>query len=1113
MIILPCPHCSSDLGVNPIEEHKVLSNCPRCGKHVLVVNEGGLYSMRKPNEYKCKKCGRDFIYDGRPPMIYCEQCGELYVTSQHGDYLLEQTVFEKGENGGFNYHKKEDKLIKAINAWKQKPKSVKAGVYAAAVCIIAVLIGLYILSLPTDILSTQAYAASPEFIKEFREKNPYNVQVAALKRYDDGSYNILLSEPSEDVSEKDLEKLFKKYNSKLKTYQTPIGFDGWIKDAVVSFNDIKDSDFPKLTSELFKLLYSTDYKAELLDFSEVPAFTAYSQSDLNMQVTEEELRSWLLEGDEKFAQAGKSDYESLDLLMSAGIPGIYYSKEPGFVVWLLNGGANLSDVFKVKSRIFSLDSDLILGAIKKNRMVAIVGREREESLWDLPPMRSETLSILASTNEDELMQSYERARLLAGKMIGADGGKDWAPILLSDALWHTEYGNILNVTDQMLKSWSENGDIEYENFNYQKPVYWAFNVGATKDLGVTTLTYNWNTEGVGYVVDDGDCEIYALNRTGSLPVSYIPGESEGISSNDPVYQAEELAYDFFSSLSNTSLVRVVQYAAMYQIFKNLGVSLSDIVDVDEGTPVATQEMYDAVSGLVENVKDYKRESYASPLVNNIAKMYGVPLTVKDYDKFDEYFKRIQNAETIEDYWECKKYFNTLPDTIFACYYRVYETLNRIDSLSMALSPVSGDDAFMSSFSRYLADGNGGNIKYQTETSPRYNIPTPSFYIDDNGELKFDSQTQKSKTKEEKVDFAISEFSKYSMDSGLNQFFAHVNPKVRTSYYRDQYCNENKGRSRQWMKCPTVVQSWQSRDSVFAEGGHNLNSKVTSFKVNKNLKPGQVQETIVNGRKIYEVAPADLRNGVTSQSYLRRLGRLGDTSLNGAKSTVRARNGVVSSMARAERGASRKHIKVNATEKGFELDGKQMSWSDLLDEVALRISEGKEKMPFIEIETTNFNKAGVDLQAMIDGVVYKMPRGEGFRMPLSKFDMANYTTEIQGDRAIVKIPIKAGKIEFGNPRSAKASLNGKAVQTDLLIKEGSVTFNVPKNRLQEFLSVIMEYFRDTNAKWNQFHLQRKMRQRGINPADIIESNHLRVAKQNINFKFGKDAWVVQEEKIA
>ena len=129
----------------------------------------------------------------------------------------------------------------------------------------------------------------------------------------------------------------------------------------------------------------------------------------------------------------------------------------------------------------------------------------------------------------------------------------------------------------MLKSWSENGMVDYVDFDYPKPVNWTFNDGVTGDLGVSRLTYNWNTAGVGYIVEDDTYSIYALNRTGSLPVSYIPGESEGISDNDPVYQAEQHAYDFFSNLSSPELVKVVQYAAMYQIFRNLGVLVESTV--------------------------------------------------------------------------------------------------------------------------------------------------------------------------------------------------------------------------------------------------------------------------------------------------------------------------------------------------------------------------------------------------------------------------------------------------------------------------------------------------------------------------------------------------------
>ena len=181
---------------------------------------------------------------------------------------------------------------------------------------------------------------------------------------------------------------------------------------------------------------------------------------------------------------------------------------------------------------------------------------------------------------------------------------------------------------------------------------------------------------------------------------------------------------------------------------------------------------------------------------------------------------------------------------------------------------------------------------------------------------------------------------------------------------------------------------------------------------------------------------------------------------------------------------------------------------------MRITNGKGDLPFVEIETTNFNKAGVEVQGMIDGISYKMPRGAGYQMPLSKFDMANYTTEIQGDRAIIKIPIKSGKIDFTTSKVLDKSLNnGVKVQQNLTIKEGAVVFNVPKSRLNEFMTVIKEYLRNINERWNQFHLQRRMRMRGLDPMDIKESTYLRIAKNNKKYKLDNYVWYIQEEKTA
>ena len=94
--------------------------------------------------------------------------------------------------------------------------------------------------------------------------------------------------------------------------------------------------------------------------------------------------------------------------------------------------------------------------------------------------------------------------------------KDWAPIYLSEELINTEYGSLLNITDQLLKSWSQNGLTKYINFNYRVPVKWPFEKPLIRivitEFKADTVTFNWNTKGVGYIMDNGQslckkCEV------------------------------------------------------------------------------------------------------------------------------------------------------------------------------------------------------------------------------------------------------------------------------------------------------------------------------------------------------------------------------------------------------------------------------------------------------------------------------------------------------------------------------------------------------------------------------------------------------------------------------
>ena len=383
--------------------------------------------------------------------------------------------------------------------------------------------------------------------KEFRTNHPYGFQTVGLKHNGDEQI-FIISEPSESVSYQAIESLFSNYNGTVTIKKDSLGYDGWLADVVGCVKFKSSEQESTFKTELFNMLYGTSYKAYYTDLDKPSRHTYFApyKYNLNFSITAAELKQWFVEEKETFGELSEhgtvTRSKSITSYLSSNEKNpnkLLYSRERGFVIWLINpSGVSDNESFRLNARKFALDTDLIIGAFgTKGKTVAIVAREREIPVDILPPLRIETLSLLATTNNKSLAQSYERLNVFASKLTD---NNDVAPIYLSDELWHTEYGNLLNVTDQMLKSWSANGKIDYKNFLHPKPIDWAFENGAARDLGATQLTYNWNTAGAGYVIEGDSYDIFAVNRTGSLPVSYIPGGMEG-RVEQKVYDAEELA--------------------------------------------------------------------------------------------------------------------------------------------------------------------------------------------------------------------------------------------------------------------------------------------------------------------------------------------------------------------------------------------------------------------------------------------------------------------------------------------------------------------------------------------------------------------------------------------
>lgn len=1088
-----CPHCGAQLSIQHLPVEKTVSRCPQCKKYIVVDNYGR--DTRKPNVYHCPKCGDEQIFDGRPPLIRCEKCNNMYITSAHGVGMIELGLLSRGDKGELSYKKKKDQYINAINKWLSLTKTVKVSIISAIVACVAIIIGIYIFSLPPAIHTSMAYADMDSLYNEFSEKNPYNIQIECIRNYDDNSKVIIISEPSDFVSEEELKTFFKPYNSYVKTYKRKIGFDGWMKDFVVAFNDLDNKHYNSFIKGLSNLLYKTDYKASIVDISTMIEHTPYLDYDLNYNITTEELKEWFIDNEEAIRplEDKTNNITSLALVLDNELKDgmqLYTSVTPGFVIWTIDKSQRPDELnYRINARKFALDSDLILGAISKDNNVAIIARERCIPTTQLPPMRSETLCLLSYTTDNELSQSYERNNLFAGKQTGPDGGKDYAPILLSDALWHTEYGNILNVTDQMLKSWSENGMIDYIDFNYPKPIFWGFDKGAMYDLGVSQLTYNWNTEGVGYIVEDSDYSVYALNRTGSLPVSYIPGDATQTAEQDPVYQAEQNAYNFFSSLSNPELVKVVQYAAMYQIFQNFDIHMlyDEIPYYDDNKFVMPHELEYEASNILRKLGNYNandREKIAA-FYNAIITTDGTGIPIND-----DYGVVSNNQKLPNDpiALVLSAYFAEELDSIQAAdlgkLLFVSELIPQIDTLHNYINPIIDDENFISSLSKAMIDRNRiDDIVYSSEitlsqsTLDALGIPV------------------KSKSKDEKVADAFNAvFDKNEHIKTFTEIFSEYNHNKAKLLMVE----ENADRSRTWMKTPTIVESWSLVDSSNQVGGHNLNSKVTRFRVADDLKPGQTREITVGNKRIIEVSRADSKSHITDQSYLRRVGRLDDVTIKGEAIKTRDRD-IVADIAsnRSSRGFNSTDHTITIGKKSFTYANKEYESLDVLISDFCKSSSSDEVLTF-SIE--GLKGSGVTPNMVINNIKCRVDRGNTI-LPMSKFDFSHATQINQGDNVLFKIPIKSGVMDFGSTSSINRAGFGESSDIGVRVNvcEGSnVSFEiVNKSKMSKIISIIKDFFRNSKGYFNEFRLKMLFKQHGIEvDVDVKMNTDIKINKAGV-----------------
>jgi hypothetical protein len=691
------------------------------------------------------------------------------------------------------------------------------------------------------VTSTTAYFEKNKAWTEFRNHFRYHIQLIGVKTYADQSVNIIIAEPPNRVLVADIQKIFRETNHTSETQEWRVGVDGWVKDMIITATEIPDFQLKNCLSELNELIFYTNYKADFFDLGAIKSLKADNQN-LNYQVSAAELNKWFVADKQLFFPPGKvSAKADIGTLLTQKKYGTYYSVKPGFVVWLLPSNSDISGMTKLVRR-FALDADLLIGAISNTHSVAIIGRERKESIYVLTPLRTESVMMLAASNKTQLAQSYERNSLFAGKLVSF---KDWAPIYLSDELINTEYGSLLNVTDQMLKSWSQNGEVKYQNFDYPNPAKWAFARPVFDELNATSLIYNWNTRGVGYSINMGGMQMYAVNRTGSLPVTYLPDSTQA---NSQIISCEDKGYNFFSGLNDPNLIKVGQYAFLYQLFTahNIKASpsylnklepvkdvllvpstrlLKQAIQVDNSTEVMDLFGYEYAFkyiGLQQNLKRFYR-LYGEEGLSDIARAANDRNELYKIDKVYALINKLIYEEnelvTIHD-----SYVPPHNELVKRHNYYAYRLLTASEK-SQAEDLKRQIDQYRAKMNPLLAE-----IK-------QIRVRIDALLADSDERLALKMKILNS--------------------LGYCREALNISSRQRDSLalaYSRAWASVNKNNT--WIKTPSIVVSQNTRN-YFMTGGHNIDPRIERFIVDNAVAPGKVKVLTQNGRRIIKINPNDV----------------------------------------------------------------------------------------------------------------------------------------------------------------------------------------------------------------------------------------------------------------
>lgn len=707
--------------------------------------------------------------------------------------------------------------------------------------------------IPNQNVNLDACAAAKEadsIYNDFRKKFRFHYQTIAMASFADSSRMILLSDLPPHFETDSIAPIFAKFKHKAELHKHPIGYDGYATDVVILLGNATQENCSGLINRLNKELFFSDYKPVVMPLPAEHPRQYFAKESIDYQITLEEFNNWFMEEGEGFIHLDDThSVMTVPDIFAKKARGVFFSQQPGFVAWAVAKDTDIAPQIK-DIRQFTLDADLILGALADSATLVIIGRERQSALYELPPLQIESILLLASTTEKELSQSLDINDLMAGKMVN---GRDWCPTYLSRELENTEFGDLMTITDVLLKDWSERGTIQESYYRYPEPRYYPFDRPLFRKLGLNELVYNWNTAGAMYAIDREGYTIYTLGRTGSLPVSYFNSQERSQSIG---YRYEAQAYHYFATLGCTDLARVVQYTALYQLFidNNISYSGNTYPSFPKNKPFLlykpTTELLDKIRGLSDDE--------ITTLSDSLAKR-----SFRNYQK-EQVDKQLRENEH-------RRNMSYSEENIDAIYQNVHR--NTQSGISHSLQEVKGmlnglGEEQFKQLARYLSYPRGMKINSR--------------------------ETYNTYLRARRVNQLMREIGKNNFNL-IGMDLANV---------KNWYAANLKSNTGRYLKTSSLIVTY---NDMMTTGGHNLSSRIsrvnrmTNYKHTRNYSPTDYDKPTTTETPTTVTKPSASKPAKTSPTTKKPAHSRNNAITHSHNNNVRPRSAVISATPRRKRG--------------------------------------------------------------------------------------------------------------------------------------------------------------------------------------------------------------------